>query len=747
MVTVLFVDIVGSTALVDRLDPEDVRALQRSYFDTVGEVLRRWHGVVEKYIGDAVMALFGARDSDGFDAYRAVRAGLEMQRALDRRALAGGPRLRVRIGVATGEAVVDLAGARDGGHGAASGAVITTAARLQGYAPPGGVALCAATHRATAGLVEQCRIPPVALAGKASPVDVWHATALVRPAPVRHDGPFLGRRREVAAARDQLVRAVRDRRPRWVSLVGPAGSGRSRLLSELSRSVASVDEVPVRWCLAHCPPYPDHPLAPVAELVRGHTGLRATDPPARVRRRLAAALAGLVPPERLPASVSTLARLLARPDAGDAAEAAALWREALLALAARQPVVVAVDDVDRAAPEVADFLRALLAAATERRLPLAVVTAHRPQWAEPLPRPAVLVELRPLGAVDSGRLLRHLLRRAGRPVALVDRLLPLVGGSPGHAAAYVRSLVEGADNAAELPVPEPVRRAVDARLDRLDGDQRAALMAVASRATDCPAPTVDRLLGWTPGRARPVLRSLVALGLLTSGPAGGYAVAEVVVRQVAYARLPRAVRAEFARRAAGPRHLGPAPVPAAQPVRRPAGTPARPAPGPGTDRRPRSAPVHAVPDPATPRRPAGTPAPTAPNLATLRRRAGAAAPAATTRMRTAVPPAGAARTASTPGPVRPVGKRDRHHASPLIRPPRRTVVPLRSPAPPAPPPRAGGDPGGPALAAGPGTAAGVGGRLRRGAAAFGEGGSGRSDPAGAGHGRAPWVRAPTRAAA
>ncbi|MEV1147972.1 adenylate/guanylate cyclase domain-containing protein, partial [Micromonospora sp. NPDC049799] len=107
-VTVLFADIVGSTALVDRLDPEDVRRLQRAYFDTVSGVLVRWRGVVEKYIGDAVMALFGARQSDGFDAYRAVRAGLEIQRALDLRPFAGAPALRVRVGVATGEAVVDL---------------------------------------------------------------------------------------------------------------------------------------------------------------------------------------------------------------------------------------------------------------------------------------------------------------------------------------------------------------------------------------------------------------------------------------------------------------------------------------------------------------------------------------------------------------------------------------------------------------------------------------------------------------
>lgn len=158
-VSVLFADIVGSTALVDRLDPEEVRALQRAYFDTVAGVLARWGGVVEKYIGDAVMALFGARESDGFDAYRAVRAGLEIQRALDGRTLPGAAALRTRVGVATGEALVDVAALRDGAHGTASGAVITAAARLQEHAPPGAVVVCAATRRATGGLIAHRALP------------------------------------------------------------------------------------------------------------------------------------------------------------------------------------------------------------------------------------------------------------------------------------------------------------------------------------------------------------------------------------------------------------------------------------------------------------------------------------------------------------------------------------------------------------------------------------------------------------
>ncbi|MEH1055618.1 adenylate/guanylate cyclase domain-containing protein [Micromonospora sp. CPCC 206171] len=549
VVSVLFADIVGSTALTERLDPEDVRALQRAYFDTVAGVLRHWDGVVEKYVGDAVMALFGARRSDGLDAYRAVRAALEIQRALDRRPMPGGVRLRVRVGVATGEAVVDLAAAHDGGHGAASGAVTTTAARLQEYAPAGGVVVCAATHRATADLVDQRALAPVALAGKALPVDVWRVTAPARPRRPRHEGPLVGRRRELATAQDQLVRAAREHRPRWVSLVGPDGIGRSRLLHELRHALREVDGVAVRWCVTRCPPYPQGSLGPVAELVRDLAGVRDSDPPAVVHRRLAALVDGLVAPARATATVTALAALLAAPEGtAPATGAPAACRQVLLALAARQPVVVAVDDLDRAGPELDRFLRALFAAATLRGLPLAVVATHRPQLADPQPVPddrLCRVALAPLGAVDTGRLLRRLLGRAGRPAALAGRLLPLVGGMPGYAGAYVAASGDG-----EPGLPEAVRRMASARLDLLDDARRAVLTAGAALGVDFTAPAVDRLLGWAPGRAAALLRRLATADtLLRCDRHGRYEIVDPALRRTAYDRLPRAVRAEFGRRA------------------------------------------------------------------------------------------------------------------------------------------------------------------------------------------------------
>ncbi|MFF0176424.1 AAA family ATPase [Micromonospora profundi] len=547
----LFVDIVGSTALVDRLDPEDVRALQRAYFDTVAGVLHRWQGVVEKYVGDAVMALFGARHSDGFDAYRAVRAGLEIQAALDRRSTVGDIRLRVRVGVATGEVVVDLGDAVSGGHGVASGAVITTAARLQEYAPPGAVALCATTARATAGLIAQRQLVSVPVSGRVSPMPVWHAVGPIRPSVARHDGPLIGRRRELATISEQLTRALRERSPRWVSVVGPTGSGRSRMLHELTRTLSTMDDVSVRWCVVGCPPYPDQVLAPVAELVRNLAGIRHGDGPATVRKRLTDTLTPLFTPDRVAAAVPALQQLLAVPDGGaDALTGAAICRDVLLRLAADGPLVVAVDDVDRAAPAVSRFLHALFSTATARELPLAVLTVHQPQWADTRPGPARRVAIRPLATVQSGRLLRHLLARAGQPVALVDRLLPLVGGRPGHAAAYVAAITTCADPTAG-GLPDAVRRAAGAELDRFGGEHRAVLMAAGTLDGGISGAAIDRALDWAPGRSAAALRDLVAAGLLLPRRGGGYAFTAPALRQVAAERLPRALRAVFARRAAG----------------------------------------------------------------------------------------------------------------------------------------------------------------------------------------------------
>jgi class 3 adenylate cyclase len=176
-VTVLFLDIVGFTALVDDLDCGVVRALQRDYFSVVSEVVRAGGGVVEKYVGDAVMAVFGTGE-DGFGpqaAASAVRVGLSVQEALRGHLLAGRFTVRTRVGLATGDVIVDVAATRDFGHGMISGSVVSTAARLQAYAPHDTVVVCAATQAVTSELIAYQEMPPVRVPGKSYPLDLWRA--------------------------------------------------------------------------------------------------------------------------------------------------------------------------------------------------------------------------------------------------------------------------------------------------------------------------------------------------------------------------------------------------------------------------------------------------------------------------------------------------------------------------------------------------------------------------------------------
>ena len=176
-VTVLFIDIVGYTSLTDDLDCAVVRALQRDYFSTVCDLVRTAGGVVEKYVGDAVMAVFGTGPG-GFGpeaAAAAVRAGLSVQEALRGQLLACRFAIRTRVGLATGDVIVDLAAAREFGHGMVSGSVVSTAARLQAYAPHDTVVVCAATREITGELIAYQEMPPVRVAGKPYPLDLWRA--------------------------------------------------------------------------------------------------------------------------------------------------------------------------------------------------------------------------------------------------------------------------------------------------------------------------------------------------------------------------------------------------------------------------------------------------------------------------------------------------------------------------------------------------------------------------------------------
>ena len=549
-VTVLFVDIVGFTGMCGERDPEDVRTLQIAYFEAVRQVVRRWRGVVEKYVGDAVLAVFGAPVSDGYDAYRAVRAGLEIHPALAALSLPDGSVIRARIGVATGEAIVDLDAVRDGGQALVSGDVVNTASRLQAHAGPGTVVVTAGTRRATATLLRYDDLPPVTVAGKPAALGIWRARGPRPPqsAPHRDRAPLVGRDPELTVLTGALTTALRDRVPRLIPVTGPAGIGKSRVVREAAGRVREALDAPVRWWVGHCPPYPRDAFEPFAEMLLTHAGVGDDDQPATAQQRLADALTELVGPAEVSAALAAVA---------GGPQDDRVWRRVLLAAAARQPLVLVLEDLQHAPAGTARFVQDLVAAAVDARLPLAVVGTWRTAPEDTPADPGL--RLRPLTGAQTDELLRHLLSGYRPAAALVGPLRSLAAGNPWYAEEYVHLITEagtGSADGADLPTPEPVRRVLSAHLDRVDPTDREVLRAAAVLGEVIRPAAVAALLGADLRHTHAALRRLHRGELLvrrsdrSTADLVAWAFADPVLRRVAYERLPRAVRAGYHRCAA-----------------------------------------------------------------------------------------------------------------------------------------------------------------------------------------------------
>jgi len=261
VVTVLFADLVGFTARAESLDPEDVGALLGAYHARVRHELERHGGTVEKFIGDAVMALFGAPVAHEDDPERAVRAALAIRDAVaELNESDDGRELRVRTGITTGEALVKLGARPSEGEGMAGGDVVNTAARLQAAAPENGILVDETTHRATTGAIDSEPVDPVPAKGKTDPVAAW----AVRGARARFGVdvvqetrmPLVGRTRELEVLQQALARARAEAAPQLVTLIGVPGIGKSRLLWELF-GVVDADPELITWRQGRCLPYGD----------------------------------------------------------------------------------------------------------------------------------------------------------------------------------------------------------------------------------------------------------------------------------------------------------------------------------------------------------------------------------------------------------------------------------------------------------------------------------------------------------
>jgi class 3 adenylate cyclase/tetratricopeptide (TPR) repeat protein len=568
VVTVLFADLVGFTSQAERLDPEDVRAILGGYHARLRTELERHGGTVEKFIGDAVMALFGAPVAHEDDPERAVRAALAIRDALAEERAAGGRELHVRIGITTGEALVRLGARPETGEGMAAGDVVNTAARLQSAAPVDGVVVDEATWEATSRRISYREAEPVQAKGKAEPVPIWEALDAVASLGVdvarSARAPLVGREHELAVVREALARVRRDRSPQLVTLVGVRGIGKSRLVYELLEIADDDDEVIV-WRQGRCLPYGEGgSFRALGDIVKAQAGILETDDDADAVAKLRAALEELLHGDGDAGWVERHLRPLAglggvRTDGGPE-EAFAAWRRFVEALADEGPAVVVLEDVHWADELLLDFVEHLTDWAAQ--VPLLVVCVARPELLSRRPgwgggkTNATTLSLAPLGDDEIARLVGLLLERSVMPAEVQSALLARAGGNPLYAEEFARLIGESGGSLDAAALPSSVQAIIAARLDGLDPVDKALLQnaavigkvfwagAVASLAA-LDGREVERRLHELVRRqlVRPERRSSVA-------SEAEYSFWHVVVREVAYGQIPRAERARKHRLAA-----------------------------------------------------------------------------------------------------------------------------------------------------------------------------------------------------
>ena len=560
VVSVVFADLVGFTARAERLDPEDVRSFLVGYHVQVRRELERFGGSVEKFIGDAVMAVFGAPVAHEDDPERAVRAGL----AIRDWATEHGEELQVRVAVNTGEALVALDAQPSQGEAMVAGDVVNAAARLQSAAPLNGVLVGAQTYGATADVFDYREVAPVVAKGKREPLAAWEALQararfgvdLTRRATTR----FVGRGRELDLLVAALARVREERSVQLVTLVGVPGIGKSRLVFELFRAVDEGSDL-ISWRQGRSLPYGDGvTFWALAEIVKAQAGILESDEPAQAEEKLRRAAASVAADE---AEAAWLERHL-RPLAGIGEqgvsgpdEAAAAWRRYLEALADKRPLVLVFEDLHWADDALLDFVNGLVDRAAQ--VPLLVVATARPEllarrtaWGGGKSN-ALTLSLPPLPDEEAALLVGEVLGRrvldADVQVALVAR----AGGNPLYAEQYARALAEGRDLDA---LPETVQGIIAARIDALPEGEKRLLQNAAVVGKVFWLGAVEAVANVGRWEAEELLYRLERKEFVQRSRSSSvaseaeYAFRHVLIRDVAYGEIPRAARAERHRQTA-----------------------------------------------------------------------------------------------------------------------------------------------------------------------------------------------------
>jgi class 3 adenylate cyclase/tetratricopeptide (TPR) repeat protein len=559
LVSVLFVDLVGFTAQSDRADPEDVRDVLQVYHAQAKELIEGYGGVLEKFIGDAVMAVFGAPIAHGDDAERAVRAGLRVLEGMQELNRAHGLELAARAAVTTGEAVVAVNAARDGGA-LATGDVVNTASRLQSAAPAGRLLAGAETYRATRHAIRYEEFDAIDAKGKAEAVEAWLAVEPSLPPAARPAGatPIVGRARELDLLRSLWSRALAERRPHLVTLVGPPGIGKTRLCQEI---FTLVSEAGGRILRGRCLPYEDQVgYQAFSRLAYEASGILGSDPPAVAREKLRLAVETIVPEPEQSETLRCLALLLGLAPDDDVPQARLLFfaaRRFIECLASVQPTVFVFEDIHWAESSEIDLLEYL--AQHVREAPVLLVAAARPELLDTRPTwgsgllPQTTMVLDPLPPEES-QILAAQLVPAGDGSPDLARLVEVAGGNPLFLEELAASLAEVGEGGS---LPVTVREAIGARIDAMPAEARSALLSAAVVGKTFWRGGLQAIGGIEDvDGALAVLESRDLIRRDPSSQLSGdtqFTFKHMLIRDVAYATVPRATRRD--RHSAVARHI------------------------------------------------------------------------------------------------------------------------------------------------------------------------------------------------
>jgi class 3 adenylate cyclase len=547
---VLFVDLVGFTSRSDRADPEDVRDTLQGFHASAKREIERFGGTVEKFIGDAVMAVFGAPVAHGDDAERAVRAGLRVVEAVAElnRDRPGHP-LEVRAAVNTGEAVIAVGTRPESGEALALGDVVNTASRLQTSAPPGGLVVGEETYRATRHVIRYEQLEPVQAKGKRDPVEAWLALAPIGAPAERPPttAPLVGRSRELDVLDSIWERATTERRPHLVTIVGPTGIGKSRVAAEVLHRAADAG---AQQLTGRCLPYGQTSYRAFADQIRAAAGIFESEPSTDARQKLGALAEQLMPPDEAETTAAHLGALIGLGAENDAVqEPIQLFfssRRFVEEIAKDRPTVLLFEDIHWAEPAQLDLLEYLSAQVRDRPvLFLALARSEllevRPTWGSGV-LGHTTIPLEPLSSADSASIASHLLADEVDRGA-VGRLVEVAEGNPLFIEELAASLV---DRGPSDELPTTVRAAIASRIDALPPAPRATLLAASVigkhfwrgvlRAIDDLDGTDEAL---TALEARDLIRRESASQVKDDAE---FSFKHILIREVAYATLPRADR-------------------------------------------------------------------------------------------------------------------------------------------------------------------------------------------------------------